>query len=281
MRPLDERIRQAPTAGPEELWQLIKDAHPDVLINAVYNRNFTEDMAVFIAKRRNMPPEGLGMLATDVRFRDSYQLKLRLCRNPRTPQRVVFSLLKFIRIFDLADMTRDQNIPVTIRQRIEVMITERLRGMPSGIKKTLARKANAAILLAIMERADEEVIRGCLDNPSLTEGHVCRIINRPATGGHVIRQIALHEKWALRYYVKFALIRNFHTPMPTVVKFVSAMKTQDLRDLYADPQLPSSTRPFIFRELRERGEEAGPQDEVTFSLSGDEDAMISDDADKL
>jgi hypothetical protein len=125
-----------------------------------------------------------------------------------------------------------------------------------------------------MECGDETVIKVCLDNPALTEGHICRIINRPATGGAVIRVIAEDEKWTLRYYVRYALIRNVHAPLVNVVRFIPDMKTVDLRDLYADPKLPLSTRPFIFRELSERGETTAiPEDDV-YRLSGDEDSHL-------
>jgi len=264
------------SAGPEELWTLVKDPHPEVLMNAVYNQHYSEDMAMYTAKRKNIPAELLTLLATDRRFKDSYTLKLLICKNPRTPQRVVFSLLKFLRIFDLSDITKDQHIHINVRQKIEMMITEKLKSLPSGIQKALARRANSTILLAIMETGDEEVVRACLDNPSLTEGHVCSIINRTATGMQVIRMIAADEKWTLRYYVRYALIRNRHSPLATVVKFMPAMKTLDLRDLYADPKLPLSTRPFIFRELQDRGESVDADAEEIHDLTGDEDSMMSE-----
>ncbi len=277
MRPVEDRIKEAVTSEGEELWNAVKDPHPEVAGNAVYNRHFTEDMALFMAKRKNVSAEVLSLLATDRRFKDSYKLKLLLCRNPKTPQRVVFSLLKFLRIFDLSDITRDQHVHINIRQKIEFIISEKLKSMPSGLKIALARRANATILLCIMEYGDEPVIRACLENPALTEGHVCRTINRPATGAPVIRQIAADKKWTLRYYVRYALIRNVHAPLVNVVKFIPGMKTADLRDLYADPKLPLSTRPFIFRELCDRGENAAvPQDEV-YLLSGDEDSHLERD----
>jgi hypothetical protein len=271
VRPVEERINDAMTAGSEELWGAVKDPHPEVIVNAVYNRHFTEDMAIFLTKKKNVSAEVLSLLATDRRFKDSYKLKLLLCRNPKTPQRVVVSLLKFLRIFDLSDITKDRHVHINIRQKIELIISEKLKSMPSGIKIALARRANSTILLYIMEYGDESVIKVCLENPALTEGHICRIINRPATGAPVIRQIAADKKWTLRYYVRYALIRNMHAPLVNVVKFIPGMKTADLRDLYEDPKLPSSTRPFIFRELSERGENASaPQDEV-YLLSEDED----------
>jgi hypothetical protein len=282
VRPLDERIRQAQSGGSEDLWRLVKDPHPDVLMNVLFNRHFTVDMAVSIAKSRNVPSEILTLLASDRRFRESYKLKLLICRNTRTPQRVVFSLLKFVRIFDLSDIAKDLNVQINIRQKIEGMITERIRSMPAGMQKALARRANAAIVVAIMECGAESVVSACLDNPLLTEGQVCSIINRSAVSPSVIRLIAADRKWTLRYYVRYALIRNMHAPLVHVVKFIAGMKTVDLRDLYADPKLPLATRPFIFRELQERAETVGLDTEEVHQLpEDDEDLMLTGQEDDV
>ena len=280
MRSLDERIRQSRSGGPEDLWLLARDPHPDVLLNVLFNRHFNEDMAVFIAKNRNVPAEVLTLLATDRRFSDSYKLKLLLCKNPRTPQKVVFSLLKFVRIFDLSDIAKDLGVQINIRQKIEGLITERIRSMPAGMQKALARRANAAILMAIMACGDESVVKVCLDNPLLTEGTVCSIINRAAASPSVIRLISADRKWTLRYYVRYALIRNMHAPLVDVVKFIAKMKTVDLRDLYADPKLPLATRPFIFRELLDRDVSVGPDTEEVHHLpEDDEDFLLSGEDD--
>jgi hypothetical protein len=277
VRPLEERIRQARAGGPEDLWQLVKDPHPEVLMGVLLNPNFTGDMAVFFSKSRNVPTEVLTLLATDRRFGDSYKLKVLLCRNPRTPQRVVFSLLKFIRLFDLADISKDLNVQITIRQKIELMLTERIRSMPAGMQKALARRANAAVLTAIMEHGAEAVVRVCLDSPMLTEGHVCNIINRSAVSPSVIRMIAVDRKWTLRYYVRYALIRNLHAPLVQVVKFIAGMKTVDLRELYADPKLPKATRPFIFRELQDRDEPVDRETQEVHYLPEEEEDLMSGD----
>jgi hypothetical protein len=271
---VDEKIRDALTAAGEGLWRLIRDPHPDVQANAVLNRNLTEDMAVYIAKRRNVSPETVGFLAGDVRFRDSYALRNALCRNPRTPQRITFALLKFLRIFDLADISRDQQIAVAVRRKIEFMLAEKIPPMPSGVKIALAKRANAATLLLLMEKGDARVVGACLESPVLTEGHLYRLINRAATKAEVIKTISAHAMWSLRYHVRFSLIRNYFTPMSEVLVFIRSMKTADLRELYADPKVPVSTKPFLFSELRERGESVEAGKEQVFDLSGEEDADL-------
>jgi hypothetical protein len=273
---VEERVRAALTARGEELWTLIRDPHPEVVSRAALNRNLTEEMAVSIAKGKTASAETLGFLAADVRFKGSYKLKLAICRNPRTPQKVKLSMLKFMRLFDLSDITRDQQIHINIRQKVESMIAERIPAMPLGNKTALAKKASTNILLSLMERGDERVIHICLESPSLTEAHLYKLINNPRTKPAVIKMLATHTKWSLSYFIRFALIRNYYTPMPCVAKFIMHMKTTDLKDLYSDPKVPSSTKPFIFRELGQRGETIDVQQEVTYDLQEDDDRALSD-----
>ncbi len=274
-RTVDEKIRDALIAEGADLWNLVRDPHPDVPASAILNENLTEEMAVHIAKRRNISRETIGFLAGDVRFKDSYALRNALCRNPRTPQRIAFSLLKFLRIFDLADISRDRRMPVEVRRKIEFVLAGKIPPMPSGVKTALAKRANAATLLLLMEKGDARVIAACLESPVLTEGHLCRLINRAATKGDVIRAISAHPGWSLRYQVRFSLIRNFFTPMSEVLTFIKGMKTADLRELYADPEVPVSTKPFLFSELMERGEPVEAGDEQVFDLPDEEDADLS------
>ena len=276
MRPVEDRLRAALSADEEGLWSVIRDPRPEVISNAILNRKFTEEMAVFLAKKKTVSPEVLGFLAGDVRFKDSYKLKVALCKNPKTPQKITMSLLKFLRIFDLAEIPKDQHINISVRQKVEHMIGERVPSMPLGVKTALARRASTNILVLLMDSGDKELIGTCLDSPVLTEGHLYRLINRPATKGVVIRMIAEHPKWSLGYSVRYALIRKFYTPMNCAMKFIKGMKTADLRDLYSDPKLPTATRPFIFSELVERGEDVEAPDEEVYDLSEDEDAHLTD-----
>jgi len=231
------------------------------------NRNLTEAMAVYVAKRRDAYPETLTLLTRDVRFRDSYGLKTTVCRNPKTPHKVALGLLKHLRIFDLSDVARDRHLNIMFRQRVEQIISEKIPSLPAGIKISLARKTSPNIVTAMLEDStDTKVINACLDSPVTTEAQIYKVINRTKTAPAVIRSIAEHPKWSLRYNIKFALVRNFYTPMVLSWKFMRALKINDLRDLFADPKLPISTRPFIFRELRDRGVSTDVEEDASFVL---------------
>jgi hypothetical protein len=268
----DERIKRASKADAEELWKLLRDRHPEVVTNAIHNRNFSEDMALFVARQRDAHFEVLSFLAHAVRFKDSYKLKLAICKNPKTPQKVVLSLLKFLRVFDLADLAKDQQVNINIRRKIEYLLAERMSSMPSGVKTALARRANSNILALLLDSGDEGVVAACLDSPFLTEGLLYKLLARTSVKPAFIRLTAEHKKWSSRYDIRFVLIRNFYTPMRYVSQFIKAMKTPDLRDLYSDPKLPSATRPFIHKELYDRGQAVRDEEERTFVLSENEDS---------
>jgi hypothetical protein len=126
--------------------------------------------------------------------------------------------------------------------------------MPLGIKISLARRASSNVIIKLIEDGMKEVVRVCLDNPLLTEGDISKIIHMKKIASHVIRQIAEHPKWAKRYDIQRALIRHRHTPLSIVVTYLDRIKTTDLKELYRDPEVPSSTKPFLYRELLDRGE---------------------------
>jgi hypothetical protein len=272
----EDKIRLARIADNEELWKLVRDPSSDVVMNTIFNKSLTEDMAVFMTKKKNTSSEILAILAADVRFKSSYKLKLSICKNPKTPLKITLSLLKFLRIFDLGDITKDQNIPINIRQKIEYSLLERSVSLPSGVKVALARRASINIVISLLEKGDKNVLRSCLESPSLTEEHLCRLINSPSARPLLIKALSEHTKWSVRYRIRYSLVRNYHTPMTDVTKFINELKTTDLRELYSDKSLPSSTRPYIFNELSFRNESVEIPQEKRYNLSGDEDSELTD-----
>jgi hypothetical protein len=216
------------------------------------------------------------MLASDVRFKGSYRLQLAICKNPNTPPRITLSLLKFLKIFDLGDITKNQNIPIAIRQKIEYSLREKIAAMPSGVKVALSKRSGINIIVTLLEKGDKNVVNACLESPLLTEEHLCKIINSPAVKPPFIKTLSEHAKWSFRYRIRYSLVRNYHTPMLSVTKFISALKTADLRELYSDKSLPSSTRPYIFNELASRNESVEIPQGKRYNLSGDEDADFAD-----
>jgi len=254
MKDIQGDLQRAKDADEEKLRVLIHHQSPRVISQVLMNPNLTEDIVLLIANRRNIGSEILESIFYDKRWKSSYRTILALSRNPKTPQKISLSLVGSLRVFDLADLTRNQQIPINVRMKAESHILEKILSMPVGVKKFLARRASNRIVMRLIEDGMEEVVQVCLDSPLLTEGDICKVISMKKVASHVIRRIVVHPKWSLRYHVQWVLILNNHTPLVNVVEFLKNMKTPDLRELYSLSNTPISTKPFIYRELFDRGE---------------------------
>ena len=266
---------QAAAANEEEIAQYLHDPSPRVIRALLENRRIAEEDVLIIVKRKNLPADILDKVFKDNRWAESYPIRLALARNPRSPLSVSLTIARHLRLFDLEEITRSHFIPLVFRRKVEMIINERIPTMPLGNRKTLAKKAAGGVLLKLLLDADTEDVTLCLNNPHVTEGHLFKVISRADTRPETILMIAQHPNWSSRSLIRFSLARNAHTPLSFSARFLSEMKIMDLRELYADPSVPMSTRPFIHRELLKRGEE--PTDHVEeriFEIDEEEMAEI-------
>jgi hypothetical protein len=276
MGPFEEtRIAHAASADGDQILTLLHDPSPQVIRALLGNRNLREEDALVIASRKNLPADVLELIAKDFRWAESYPIRLALANNPKTPLSVSLSLVRYLRLFDIADLTRSHLLPLAFRHKVEAIVMERIPTMPLGYKKTLARTAVGNVLLRLLRDPDAEVTALCLNNPRLIEGHLFKIISRTDTVSETIRMIAEHPNWSSRSLVRFALVRNEHTPSALVERFLRVMKSLELRELYGDPTLPKNVTPFVHRELVNRGQEPGePIEESVFEIDENDDAEL-------
>jgi hypothetical protein len=251
----DQRAQRASAASESEIALYVQDPSSKVIKALLENRSLSEEHILIIAHRKTLPSDVFDAIFRDKRWAESYPVRLALARNPKTPLFTALAICRFLRLFDLAELARNHLLPVLYRKKVEAIVIEKIPTLALGIKKTLAKVSSGEILLALIQDGYPEVVRQCLENPHLIEAHLYRVISRKTTMPATIRTIADHKNWTCRYHIKFALLRNEHTPLSRSVFFLPDIKTADLRELYRDPHLPSGIRPSLHRELLERGED--------------------------
>jgi hypothetical protein len=272
----DARKEQAASAREEELARFLHDPSPNVVRALLGNRSLSEDDVLVLATRKNLPSDILETIAKNKRWIENYPVRVALVKNPKTPLSVSLSLARYIRLFDLAELTRSHYLPPVLRRKLELIIIEKVPTMALGIKKSLAKIASGDVLLKLLLDGYPEVVKLSLDNPSLMEAHLYKVISRPTATPATIRAIAVHPNWSNRYLVKLALVRNNHTPLALVVRFLKLLKVIDLRELYADPALSVTVRPLVHRELRKRGKEPGEVlEETVYELDEKDEEIIN------
>lgn len=257
---LDEKAGLAAAATGEEISHFLHDPSPDVIKALLANKGITEKDVIVIASRKDLPGSILEAIAKDRRWAESYPIRLALAKNPKTPLFAALSIARYLRLFDLAEIGSSHFLPLVYRRKIEAIIIEKIPTMPLGIKRSLARTASSGVLSVMLQDEDIEVVKICLSNPRLVEAHVFRLITRPNSSPEAVRMIAEHPKWSSRYSIRLALARNSHTPLSRAVIFFQDMKSSDLKELYADPSVPCTVKPYIHNELMSRGADYLEQD---------------------
>ncbi len=271
------KLEQAVAATEEQIITMIHDPSPQVVRALLGNRNLSENDILVIANRKNLPSDVLEMIAKDKRWAESYPIRLALAKNPKTPLFLSLSIVRYLRLFDIAEMARSHLLPLAFRHKVEAIIMERIPAMPLGLKKSLAKLAVGNVLLKLLQDPDPEVITLCLSNPRLLESHLYKVIGRKDAVPDTIRMIAEHPNWSSRSLIRFALVRNDHTPLALSERFLQSMKLLELRELYADPSLPTGIKPLVYRELLSRGQEPRKRvEETVYEIDENDDAAVEE-----
>src|SRR5512143_2285731 len=100
---------------------------------------------------------------------EGYSSRLVQLKDARTPRRVALGLLRYVKLMDLASLTRDKMLPAELRQAAEGMLKEKLPTLPLGIKVTLARLLSEDLLKALLLGGEPEVVKACFENPRMKE----------------------------------------------------------------------------------------------------------------
>ena len=155
---LARRLHRALTAESEELYQVVLDPAPEVLRSALKNRNLNEDHLLALLKRRDLGEDLLKAIYQYEQQNPSRQLKMALVHNPATPGPIVLSLLPHLYLFELVDVCFLPGVTPDQKIAAERTIIQRLPQIELGNKMTLARRATADVVGAILREGDSRLV---------------------------------------------------------------------------------------------------------------------------
>ncbi len=258
MEQLEERIKKAMTGGRELIRGMLRDPSDKVVTALLSNRNITEDELITLARRRDLSSDTLGVIAGMKAASKEYRLSSVLVNNPRTPRRMALSLIRKLRLRDMAFVTQNKALPTELRQAAEGIMKEKLPTVPLGVRMGLARQVSEALIKVLLLDDEPQQLKACFENPRMKEAVVLWAVNHEAVPPGVIEYIAAHPKWSAYYSVRFALVRNRHTPVEKAMDFIAGLKAMDQRFLYNDPSVPVTVKVQIEIELEKKGQPLYP-----------------------
>ena len=274
-----------PTLAPEsqideaqiDAAQVHRPAPADLLRTAA-DPALTEDLALALLKRADLPPEVLEQLAKNANALKSRKVKIALASHPHTPRHVSVPLARQFYTFDLVKVALSPRVPADVIVAVDNVLISRLKTVTVGERLTLARRASgrvAAALLLDVDTRDGKIIGGkisagkiiaakinhaeaiarqtrvmrtALENPRLTEALVINSVLRPAASAALVHAVARHAKWSCRREIRAALLRTEHLSLARALEFSREIPTKLLQELLASSRLPAQIKDQLLRE---------------------------------
>src|SRR5271157_600932 len=185
---LEEEIPEDQAASPAK--PSLPVAAPELadLVRTASDPALTDDLALALLKRADLPPEVIEQLAKNVNAIKTRKVKIALVSHPHTPRHVSVPLARQFYTFDLMKVALSPWVPADVKVAADEVLISRLKMVTIGERLTLARRASgrvAAALLGSLENdgakiidvtavdaktaaRETRVMQIALDNPRLT-----------------------------------------------------------------------------------------------------------------
>jgi hypothetical protein len=112
---ITQKIRRAILGTAAERMLLVRDTNRLVATAAATSPQLTENDAARIAASRNVSDDVLRIIAQNRSFTRSYQVKLNLVTNPKTPFTFTARIIPHLRDNDLRALSKSKNVPATVQ----------------------------------------------------------------------------------------------------------------------------------------------------------------------
>jgi hypothetical protein len=246
---------------------------PADLLRTAADPDLTEDLALALLKRADLPAEVLEQLAKNANALKSRKVKIALASHPKTPRHVSVPLARQFYTFDLMKVALSPCVPADVKVAVDDVLIARLKTVTIGERLTLARRASGRVAAALLldvkvmdgKTGDSKVVDGkiadaetvaretrvmqtALENPRLTESLVINSVLRPAASAALVHAVAQHDKWSCRREIRAALLRTEHLSLARALEFSREIPAPLLHEVLSSSRLPTKIKDQLLRE---------------------------------
>jgi len=232
--------------------QLIHDPSPEVLREAAGDPRLTEDLALALLERRDLPASGLEQLARHPALKKSRKVQLALVTHPHTPRFISLPLLRHLHTFELMQVALTPAVAADAKAAANEAILSRRETISPGERLTLAKRGPGRLAGALLLDTEPRIVEAALENPQLTEALVVKALMKERAPQALADLVCRHPKWSLRREVQRALLGHAGTPLGRVLVFARTLPTEALREIMRQSRLSANVRAYLMKELESR-----------------------------
>jgi len=242
----------APARELGDLAPLIHDRSPEVLRAVAADRRLTEDLALALLARRDLPAEALEQLAKNQAVMKHRKVFNAIVAHLKTPRHVSVPIIRRLYTFELMHLALTPVVHADIKVAAEDALIARLESVAAGERLTLAKRSSGGVAAALLLDAERRIVEAALANPQMTENWIIRALMNSKASTALVEMVCNHSKWSLRRDIRLALLRNDKISMAKAVFFAQSLPSMALRDVLHHSHLSPNVREYLLRVLEER-----------------------------
>jgi hypothetical protein len=223
----------------------------------------SEDLALALLKRSDLPPETLEQLGRDPAVLKSRKLCVALAAHPRTPRHLALRLLRHFYTGDLMQFGVRPSVAADLKHFAAEQLVTRLPSVTLGERMMLARRASETVAAALLLDKEPRVAHTALENSRLTEAAVIKALLRQKAGSAFVEAVCHHPKWSLRREIRLALLRSPHTPLARALEFARNLPPPLLRDVLHTSRLPEKIKTYLRENLQQGSREVSSRASIS------------------
>lgn len=244
--------RKPPLASNAPLETLIHDRSPEVLIAIAGDPRLTEDLALSLLNRRDLPSKALEELNKNGALIKHRKVQLAIVRHPRTPRHVSVPAIRHLYAFELMEVSLFPAVAADVKRLAEETLIGRLKTISSGERFTLARQSPGRVTAALLLDEEERVMHAALANPYMTEALIVNALRSGGATDILVSAVCHHEKWSLRNEIKIVLLGNEKTPFAKVLQFANELPVRVLKEVLRTSRLSENVKNYLQTVVEQR-----------------------------
>ncbi len=250
----------SPTFGEQEpiseissrLELLVHDVSLDVLKAVANDPRLTEDLALVLLKRRDLPPEILEQLHKHKSLASARRAQLAIVMHPGTPRHVSVPAIRQLYSFELMKVTLSPSVLPDVKRAAEEVLITKIATVSPGECFSLAKQGSGRVAAVLLLSKEERTVQAALSNPRMTEAYVVKGLRSGHSTEQLARTVCYHQKWSYCIEVKAALVANRYTPFARMAQFATELPLKMLKDILHDLRLPPNVKAHLQSVLQKR-----------------------------
>ena len=228
----------------------------ETLTRAASDRGLTEELALTLLQRRDLPGAVVEALGKNVAVSRLRTVRWSLITHQRAPRHISLPLLRHLYPFELMKLAVVPQLAADLKRAAEEALITKSASLSSGERLALAKQGSNALAAALLLDTEQRIMAAALQNPRLTEEGVVRALVHPDSPAHLAPAVCHDAKWRVRHEVRIAALRCEFTPLAHAIDFASKLPPAQLKDVLAQSKLSDPIKEYLLQTAQRRTQRA-------------------------